>query len=275
MNYLLRRRGLGRTSARTISELSKTGIQVFRNDKRLPEADIVFRWGCTSNVQAKTIVNQAKAIHLASDKTAYRRLLQPKELCPATWFSPNEAGIQYPVVVRPQHHHQGRNLFVCNDRAELDRAWARCGPGGYISELINKVAEYRVFVVSGRVACVASKTPGNPNDVAWNVFQGGKFDNVNWGAWPLRVVRVAVEGFALSGLDFGGVDIMVDAEGEAYILEVNSAPSLTSPYRQSCMAKAFDYIVQNGKALIPLVDEKGGYRKFIHPAVDPTALLRP
>lgn len=273
MNYLLRRRGLGRTSCRTIGEMSQTGIQVIRNDKRLPEGDYVFRWGCTSNVEAKNIVNQARAIHLASDKTAYRRLLQPKELCPTTWFSPNEMGIQYPVVVRPQHHHQGRNLFVCKDRAELDRAWARCGPGGYISEFIDKVAEYRVFVVCGRVVCVASKTPADPKAVAWNVFQGGKFDNVKWGEWPLKAVRIAVEGFALSGLDFGGIDIMVDGAGDAYILEVNSAPSLTSPYRQSCMAKAFDYVVQKGKAHIPLIEEKGGYRKFIHPAVDPTALM--
>ena len=60
---------------------------------------------------------------------------------------------------------------------------------------------------------------------------------------------------------------MVDGDGEAYVIEINSAPSLTSPYRQACFAKAFDWIVENGKERIPVVKERGGYLKFIHPAV--------
>ena len=76
-----------------------------------------------------------------------------------------------------------------------------------------------------------------------------------------------IEAFKLSGLDFGGVDVMVDGEGNVSILEINSAPSLTSPYRQSCMAKAFDYIVEHGKEEIPLIEGRGGYLKFIHPAI--------
>ena len=56
----------------------------------------------------------------------------------------------------------------------------------------------------------------------------------------------------VSGCDFCGVDVMVDADGKAYVLEVNSAPSQTSEYRQGCVAKAFDYIVQNGKT--PITD---------------------
>jgi hypothetical protein len=59
---------------------------------------------------------------------------------------------------------------------------------------------------------------------------------------------------------------MVDAEGRAYVLEINSAPSQTSPYRQTCTAKAFDWIVLNGKDKIPLSDERG-YKKYIHPAM--------
>jgi glutathione synthase/RimK-type ligase-like ATP-grasp enzyme len=127
--------------------------------------------------------------------------------------------------------------------------------------------------VQGRAVAVAQKTPSNPDDVAWNVAQGGRFDNVPWDSWPLQAVRKSIEAFNLSELDFGGVDVMVDAEGKAYIIEINSAPSLTSPYRQECMAKAFDYISEHGKERIPLVEERGGYRKFIHPAVCERAVL--
>jgi hypothetical protein len=77
----------------------------------------------------------------------------------------------------------------------------------------------------------------------------------------------------MSKLDFGGVDVMVDAKGNCYVLEINSAPSQTSPYRQSCVAKAFDYMIEKGKDRIGLVEEKGGYLKFIHPAIDEKAKL--
>jgi len=126
-------------------------------------------------------------------------------------------------------------------------------------------------VVSGRAVCVARKHPGNPNQVAWNVFQGGRFENVRWDEWPLKAVKNSIAAFNLSGLDFGGVDVMVDREGETYILEINAAPSLTSPYRQECFAKAFDYILEHGKQTIPLQAAKGGYTKFIHPAINQNA----
>ena len=58
-----------------------------------------------------------------------------------------------------------------------------------------------------------------------------------------------------------------------YVLEINSAPSQTSPYRQECTAKAFDYVIEYGKKRIPLIEEKGGYLKFIHPAICDKALL--
>lgn len=274
-HYLLRRRKLGLGSCRGIKAVSNQGLTFFRNDRELPTtAGYIFRWGCTSEVprnQGTTIINQAAAIHEVNDKLGFRHILNEAELCPKTWFIygqvPDDV-IAAGVVVRPKRHAQGRQLFVCRSPRALQHACTRLGMDNYyISELINKVAEYRVFVISGRAVAVANKTPGNPQDVAWNVNRGGSFSNVSWDDWPLRVVRIAIEAFNLSSLDFGGVDVMVDADGGVTVLEINSAPSLTSPYRQECFAKTFDYIITHGKEHIPLVPERGGYRKFIHPAV--------
>lgn len=145
--------------------------------------------------------------------------------------------------------------------------------GWYASELINKVAEYRVYVMSGRVVTVAEKTPDDPSAVAWNVAQGGRFDVVNWGGWPLEVCRVALEAFKHSGLDFSGVDVMVDTEGKAYVIELNSAPSLpllsngSISYRQKCMAKAFKYIADNGKEHFNPPSRYDHWSDVIHPAI--------
>lgn len=291
MAIILRRRKLGRTSCNEISRLSRSGIVSIRNDKPLPEGhDVLFRWGTTSNIPAgMTVVNEAKAIHWVADKATSRKLMADAGLSPKTWLSfdkfdedvlggSHEDGwvfcdpdtgdeVNTSFIVRPSVHAQGRNVHHCDDPYKISEACTLYGEGGYyISEFIDKVAEYRVFVVSGRVACVARKTPADEKAIAWNVAQGGRFDNVRWGEWPLDACRVAIDAFDMSGLDFGGVDVMVDADGKAYVLEINSAPSLTSPYRQECMAKAFDYIVENGKGRV----DSGvitTWQDIIHPAV--------
>jgi glutathione synthase/RimK-type ligase-like ATP-grasp enzyme len=279
---LLRRRKLGLGSCNGIKQFSKTGIDWVRNDKLSPahQSDIVFRWGCTSNIPFKAvIVNEAKAIHWVSDKRTSRMVFAEKGLAPGSWdslgkFLKDETDEMALAIVRRSTHHQGRFLHVCENDEEVIEACNRYGEGNYyISEYIPKVAEYRVFIVQGRAVWVAQKTPANPDDVAWNVAKGGRFDNVRWDQWPLRAVRTAREAFLLSGLDFGGVDVMVGPDGKCYVLEINSAPSQTSPYRQECTAKAFDYVVQNGKAAIPVTEELGGYKKFIHPALTDQAIM--
>ena len=282
---LYRRRKLGMGSCKGLMEQMQTPVQIIRNDiaekNGFPQGiDLVIRWGCTGNIPIKNVLNTAKAIHQVNDKLGFRKTLtqMADHLAPATRYDRDDPTITYPCIVRPNHHHQGKQLHVCKNWAELRDACAKY-PQYYISELINKAEEFRVFMVQGRVASVAKKTPGNPKDVAWNVAQGGRFDNVKWNEWPLQAVRKSVEAFNLSGLDFGGVDVMTDGNGQAYIIEINSAPSLPmledgSPtYRQLCMAKCFDWIVNSGKERIALIQEKGGYLKFIHPAVEPKAKL--
>lgn len=286
MAYILRRRKLGRTSCRMISALSKTGITVVRNDGNIPSGeaqDLVFRWGCTSDVPQRNVVNTSKAIHLASNKAQYRKILLENKLCQATWFSFDDfirgigevdgGELVIPVIVRRHQHHQGRNLHFCKTIQEVRAACAKYPGNHYISNFIDKVAEYRIFVISGRAVCVASKVPADKNSIAWNVYQGGEFKNVRWDDWPLKSVKIGIKAWELSGLDFGGVDVMVDKDGEVYVLEINSAPSLTSPYRQECFAKAFDYIVKHGKNQIQLTEERGGYLKFIHPAINENARI--
>lgn len=177
----------------------------------------------------------------------------------------------FPLVVRSARHAQGRNLWVAHTEEELKSLVAPL-ENWYASTLVEKAAEYRIYVVGGRVATVAEKTPQDASQVAWNVAQGGRFDVVRWGDWPMEVIKVAIEAFRHSGLDFGGVDVMVEKEtGKPYILEINSAPSLPHlsggrvSYRQKCMANCLAYIHEHGKDWI----EPQGYhswRQVIHPA---------
>lgn len=278
MVILLRRRKLGKTSCEAIAAMSKTGIVCVRNDRAFPDGhDVVIRWGTTSNLPYKaTVINEAKAIHWVADKSASRKIMADAGLAPKTWLTFNDyvddnlAGLVH-TIVRKRNHSQGRDLYDCHRHEDVLEAAQKLGEGNYyISEYVPKTDEYRVLVGSGRAVWVAKKTPGDPNAIAWNVAQGGRFDNVRWNDWPLQAINVAVEAFLLSGLDFGGVDVMCDAEGKAYVLEINSAPSQTSPYRQECMSKFFDYIVENGKAILP-TGNITDWKDVIHPAISDKA----
>lgn len=278
---ILRRRKLGRTSCKEIAATSQQGIAVVRNDAVIPAADVVFRWGTTSNVprvEGQLVVNSAESIHWCADKKKGRLEMQEVGVpVPQSWDARaflhdqiegvGEFRSQY--VLRRPKHAQGKDLWHGDGAYIRQMIVVHNVQDGYVSRLIDKKAEFRVYVIQGRVACVAKKTPANPNDVAWNVARGGSFDNVRWADWPMTAVAAAIPAAELSGTDFCGVDVMVDANGKAYVLEVNSAPSLTSPYRQACHRKAFDYIVAKKSVEKIPVERFRKWSDVIHPAVGP------
>jgi glutathione synthase/RimK-type ligase-like ATP-grasp enzyme len=183
-------------------------------------------------------------------------------ILPGGYSGIHELGVD-PLIGRPVNHSQGRQLFTggWGETVVQVAAWG----GGYISELIHKVKEYRVFVVSGRVSWVAEKTPDDPTAVAWNVASVGHFSNVRWGNWPMAVIEQSLKAMALSHADFGAVDVIVDADGKAYVLEINSAPGIDSEYRRACTAKCFDYIVTNGREHFEMPTRFRSWKDVIHP----------
>lgn len=276
MFYILRRRGLGLGSCTKIQQQSKEEIKIIRNDKQpiFTEDDTVLRWGCTSNLNNQHIfqLNKSASIKLVNNKKEFRFLLQEKypDLVPKTWSITEDQSITYPCIVRPEKHAQGKYLFLCNSYPEVFHLCCVKHPHlslGYISEYIPKVAEYRVCFIQGLVAWIAEKTPKNPNDIAWNVNQGGKFHNVPWKKWPINVINTAYIAYKESGLYLSGIDVMVDNDGRSYVLEANSAPSHTSPYRIQCTTKCIDYGIQNGFEPLEPSPYFTKYGKWLHPAL--------
>lgn len=306
----LRRRKLGRTSTREIASavsalLPNVECKVIRNWKPEYDAppspvDWLVRWGCTSDygVPAERTLNTSESIHWCSDKRQGRldmqaagvpvpRSFDPREIFASFedghegdfYVAAEEAGLDKEYVLRPAAHAQGRNILY-GTLAEISDNLDSLYHGarrlydlfldGYLSYKIDKVAEYRVFVCQNRAVWVTKKTPGNPDDVAWNVAQGGRFDNVRWDDWNTKVIDAALKAAKISGTDFCGVDVMVDGDGYPYVLEVNSAPSQTSPYRQSCVGKVIACIVRSGsKQPMPDIEwnARRTYKSYIHPAV--------
>lgn len=292
---IVRRRRLGYSTCKAFSELlEQQGLncKVWRNDRSFPmewlqhgseDSTYVLRWGCTATIPMMTTgpvsgryLNQAAGIHAVNNKLQFLVNLpeMPTGLLPV--ITRERLGTldqvdTYPQwVVRPQHHSQGRNLLL-KSFGELQESIQNSLTPLYARPLVQKKAEYRAYVINGKVVNLAKKTPANPDAVAWNVAQGGRFDNVRWGDWPINVVDLACRIFPHTGLNITGIDIMVDHDDNAWFVEANSAPSLpynsdgSHTYRQKCMAKGVAYTIAN-QEIFPY--QKGEtWREYVHPAI--------
>lgn len=299
----LRRRKLGNGSCKGIvgylQELGVQDAEVIRNDRQVADAPIVVRWGCTSSTQGGgIIINPSEGIHRVCEKDTFRRLLQDSGVSvPKSFFSKEDAKTyalsienmcispwyNFPKMIgRKRHHSQGRHAEVIEYYDDLDDSQS-----DYWSVILPKQKEFRVYCFFGKVIAVAEKVVTDPTVLLWNRAQGNStFENVRWGNWPLQVVAEALKVHKLSGCDFEGVDVMLYND-VPYILESNSAPSLTTEYRKMCFAKGFKWVIDICRRGPDYVDREpsewscGGkprhltvssearenYKKYIHPAI--------
>lgn len=307
MLVIQRRKHLGRSSALGLkTELEQLGIrtEVVVLNTGTPQPDVsgythLLRWGSTASLTdtmphlPDRVYNKSDYISLVNNKSRFLLMLQQERLdiSPHCVILPpvNDQHLmsfgsyieQLPrqeYILRPHKHAQGRHTYKFTDLDSLKDILRRkpktFREGGYIRPFIDKVKEMRVYVVNGKVAVVANKTPADPNAIAWNVAQGGRFDNLRWGDWHLGACEVAIKAWSKTGLDITGVDVMIDRDDRAWFIEANSAPSLpfnsdgSTTVRHKAIAKAIAYRYNGGDYdLSGMGEQYEGWRRYIHPAV--------
>ena len=280
ITQILRRKGLGRGSCAGISrywanELGRD-VRAIQYDKEDPDCDILIRWGCTASVVSHHLftINTSQMIHRVNDKVGCRRELL--DLCPPTMFlveddvfcPPNYTGNEGMWIGRQSTHSQGRNAVFCKSLEDIHND----SKSTYWTLYLPKQKEYRIYCLFGKVLCVAEKIPTDPTAVLWNKAQNGStFVNVRWGEWPIEVCKMALEAQRRIGIDFSGIDVIVYNE-QPYLLELNSAPTLSLAYRQQCFAKGFEWVIQyieNYNKKPPFFEKEivTNYKQLIHPAM--------
>lgn len=222
----------------------KTHLADFRNS-------IVIRWGNRIEVDLEGSItyNKASAIALATDKKESRRVLAEAGINVPKAVTPASETINFPVIARPRVHAKGRNFVLLHNRGDFYAHWIKNNDDWYYSEFVDKIKEYRVHCAHGRVLNYLEKpNPGN-GQIAWNrAVNGEAFTNVRWSDYNSAVALECLKAVKALGLDFGGVDVIVDKDGKPYILEVNTSPTLnSSEYSMSRYAKYFDWLGKTGK----------------------------
>jgi glutathione synthase/RimK-type ligase-like ATP-grasp enzyme len=157
-------------------------------------------------------------------------------------------------VLREARHFGGKGLHVADNIWEAEAMLRALGEGAYASPLINKDREYRVMVVGDEAAFIVRKSKPENEEVAWNHGEGKWVtcdttrDIRGFPGLYRRLTEAAVDAVELAGLDFAAVDIMVKSTGEVsydtYVLELNSAPSITIQRNIDSLVVAIDRLIQ-------------------------------
>lgn len=257
-DLMVRRRIVGRRTGRIKEYFRKYTNNSVDNLQKVNIADadfkgkVVIRWGNRIEIDLNGSItyNKAEAIANATDKKLSRKILAEAGVRVPRAVTPDDRDINYPVIARPRIHAKGKNFVILKTFADLIRHYSANEQNGwYYSEFVDKVSEYRIHCAHGRILNYLRKpNPGN-GQIAWNrALNGEAFDNVKWSEYDKAVTVEALKAVEALGLDFAGVDVIVDAEGKAYILELNTSPTLnSSEYSMSRYAKYFDWLLKTGE----------------------------
>lgn len=187
------------------------------------------------------LLNHVPAVQIASNKLlTFRRfgeVFGATEVRPYPWWTENK------IVAESMITQYDKKVYC---RTKLT---GKGGEGIVVARTIEELVdaplytvgidvkkEYRVHIFDNKVIDITQKrrridADGNPRNCNMDirnlandwVFCHG---NVNP---PESVMEQSLKAIQALGLDFGAVDVVIDREGTAYVLEINTAPGLDSP----------------------------------------------
>ncbi len=213
-----------------------------------PEDTLIINWGggfdIPQNLEGFTgrWLNKLYAVKIAASKTkTFNALAADEELrrhIPEFTVSRDEAANKdwERVYCRETvYGHSGDGITVINRGDELPRCPL------YV-EGLNIRHEYRVHVVNGyiKIQKKARLDAESPNMDVRNLEGGWTYINefTLGSSGRQTLTHLGSKTLDVIGLDFGAVDIVKTEDGEWIILEVNTAPGVTSPSNIEFYAKA-------------------------------------
>ena len=200
-----------------------------RRDAQMPP--LVLNWGGSEQLPADLIaLNGADAVRIASDQVESVRRLG--ELAPRTVLRPDDMPLlgSDRVVAKQRHGARGSGKAVIAS----DAPWSERAHYDLYQELVGNREEYRLGVLGNSVVSAYRKNPPAGTSPE-NLRPDWQHEQVQ--TLPAAVVAVAREGARRIGLDYAGVDVVVDRHsGRAYCLEANAAPGMSEQTLRSLYA---------------------------------------
>lgn len=220
-------------SAKALAE--SLGIKRQKREGGPIRTEVFINWGSPS--VKRDVVLYGKMVYLNMDENvswASNKLETFKRLdghCPippwtesvpeaAKWLDEGATVVCRTVL----NGNSGQGIVLATNREELV-------PAPLYTKYIKKKEEYRVHVFQGKAIMLQRKARKKdvPDDqVNWQIRNHGNgfiFAHKDV-VVPPDGISSAIRAVECLGLDFGAVDLMANALGQCYVLEVNTAPGL-------------------------------------------------
>jgi glutathione synthase/RimK-type ligase-like ATP-grasp enzyme len=217
----------GSKSAKALADALSGRVLKREGSKYVPrQGDIVVNWG-DSACPRPGVLNSPVALGAISNKRiAFQKFKEAGIPIPRFALTATDANWKGQTVVRHKlTGHSGEGIELVPEGGTLPTAPL------YV-EYIKKEQEYRVHVGGKSIIAVQRKARRKDipdSEVNWQVrnhSNGFVFVREGFTA-PQCVLDAAIDALGCSGLDFGAVDVILNAkEGKAYVLEINTAPGL-------------------------------------------------
>jgi len=140
-----------------------------------------------------------------------------------------------PVVVKRNRGHQGQNIFLCHDQAEITGALkavfnknsAHYDYIALVEEYIKPAVEYRAVCLDGELTLLYHKDNSEAlfvGNLSPLHFKGAKAVMVTDDNVLEKISSFLAPIFTVFPVEFAGFDIIEDEEGFLWLIEVNNSP---------------------------------------------------
>ena len=246
-------------------DLQEDGIDIkkIRNVNstyRAREGDIIFNWGSPRYISTNgaTLLNKPEAVDKAANKVSTFEVLKDAGVPTVKWTLSQEKASQWPAVFcrHKLRGHSGSGIAYCSQERPQHLGnfeWLTELPPAplYTKAVEGEYSEYRLHVFAGEIIYSQQKKrrngwQDNPNysKVVRNFHTGWVYAHESMEPYSEDVAKVAIDAVKALGLDFGAVDLIVQAD-KAIVLEVNTAPGLSGVSSRLAYKNAFKKVIEN------------------------------
>lgn len=131
-----------------------------------------------------------------------------------------ESELSFPMVCKECYGSLGLQVYLINNHEELSAIYRKLIGVPHLYQKYIETSygkDFRIFTIGGK--CVAYMERINKNDFRSNIALGGKGYLVEP---PKGFIPLAEKASKVLGLDYAGVDIMIDKDNKPTLAEVNS-----------------------------------------------------